>query len=97
LILTSTGTNEDLQVFQAPINIVRLDWTVSVESLFELDQIKFPSNDNMRICSELAFNQEINWANDIHLTSTFYPTLGDRVHNTACILNSVTIPSSSFV
>ncbi|EIE81329.1 hypothetical protein RO3G_06034 [Rhizopus delemar RA 99-880] len=50
----------------------------------------------MRICSELAFKQEVNWANDILLTGTLYPTLGDHVHNTGCILNSVTIPSSSF-
>lgn len=70
---------------------------MSVESLFELDQIRLLSNDNMRICSELAFKQEVNWANDILLTGTLYPTLGDHVHNTGCILNSVTIPSSSFV
>lgn len=54
-------------------------------------------NSSRMITCVFVLNSRLNKRSTIHLTSTFYPTLGDRVHHTACILNSVTIPSSSFV
>ncbi|KAI9268732.1 PRMT5 arginine-N-methyltransferase-domain-containing protein [Sporodiniella umbellata] len=52
---------------------------------FDLDSL----DDHLRICSEIAFKQEAEWASHIGLKGVIFPRIGKEVHNTARVLNSV--------
>ncbi|CEG79696.1 hypothetical protein RMATCC62417_14131 [Rhizopus microsporus] len=64
-------------------------WSGKVLGLFS-DWIDLDSpSDDIRTCSEIAFKQEADWATHIGLTGTIFPTLGEQVHSTARVLNTV--------